>query len=337
MPIHVPDYNQLLIHEVMLNDDVRTRSFLNAIEQVVERGDVVLDLGSGTGFFSLVAVRSGADKVYAVERASIAKVAKRIMEDNDYSDHIVVFENDVTDGALREAIPQVDLIISECLGVHVFQENMIHDLLFTRDHFLKENGKMIPKGIQLFISPIHNVPTVSQRILRWKGKFHGFDFSELFFLAGNDIYVDTIEEEQLTHQGKPVLDLQFKTMKYKSEVRLNAIFEFTKDDSVQGICGWFVADLTDDIKLDTSPDSPPTHWQQTVYPINPSISVKAGDTLSVDIIIEPERGYTNFTWSANIINRAVKSIVFSTKNNYTMPGLKNSVSGININNYFVSP
>jgi protein arginine N-methyltransferase 1 len=56
-------------HEEMLKDEVRTKSYLNAIEQNKHlfKGKVVLDVGCGTGILSMFAARAGAKKVFAVE------------------------------------------------------------------------------------------------------------------------------------------------------------------------------------------------------------------------------------------------------------------------------
>ena len=41
-------------HHSMLADEVRTKTFLRAILSTVKPGDVVLDLGSGTGLLALL-------------------------------------------------------------------------------------------------------------------------------------------------------------------------------------------------------------------------------------------------------------------------------------------
>ena len=42
-------------HHSMLADEVRTSSFVQAIMETVQPGDVVVDIGSGTGVLSLFA------------------------------------------------------------------------------------------------------------------------------------------------------------------------------------------------------------------------------------------------------------------------------------------
>ena len=54
-------------HLSMLVDDVRTGSYGQAISKMVKTGDVVVDVGCGSGILSFLACRAGAKHVYAIE------------------------------------------------------------------------------------------------------------------------------------------------------------------------------------------------------------------------------------------------------------------------------
>ena len=56
------------IHEEMLKDTVRTRSYESAIHdnEFLFKGKVVVDVGAGTGILSLFAAKAGAKRVFAV-------------------------------------------------------------------------------------------------------------------------------------------------------------------------------------------------------------------------------------------------------------------------------
>ena len=67
-------YSHFGIHEEMLKDQVRTKSYMNACLQNKKqfRGKIVLDIGCGTGILSIFAARAGAKHVYGVDNAEIA-------------------------------------------------------------------------------------------------------------------------------------------------------------------------------------------------------------------------------------------------------------------------
>src|SRR2546423_14087521 len=69
-------------HRALLADSVRTNAYAEAIGRVVRPGDVVLDLGSGSGVLAIMACRAGARKVFAVEQGHMADVAAMLVADN---------------------------------------------------------------------------------------------------------------------------------------------------------------------------------------------------------------------------------------------------------------
>jgi protein arginine N-methyltransferase 1 len=63
---------------VMMADEGRMNPYVAALRDTVRPGSVVLDIGTGTGIFSMLAVRFGARKVYAVEPGDSILVAEQI-------------------------------------------------------------------------------------------------------------------------------------------------------------------------------------------------------------------------------------------------------------------
>src|SRR4051794_20282559 len=117
---------------MMLEDQVRTLAFQRAINEVVEPGMKVLDFGCGTGILSFFAERAGAERVYAVDRSMMLHAAEGIARRNGFSR--ITFVR--TDGGKFELPEKIDVIISEWLGLFVFREGMLTDLLRARDAHL---------------------------------------------------------------------------------------------------------------------------------------------------------------------------------------------------------
>src|ERR1700685_4188920 len=96
------------LHRLMLRDRERNRQFMAAISQIVKPGDVVADLGAGTGFLSIAAARAGAKRVYAIEAADVFSLGEKIVKDN-HQEKIVRFINaPSSEVALKE---KVDVIV----------------------------------------------------------------------------------------------------------------------------------------------------------------------------------------------------------------------------------
>jgi len=77
-------------HARMLHDDRRTCDFIAALTAAVRPGDIVLDIGTGSGVLAVALARAGARHVYAVEASDIAAVAARVFEANGVTDCVTL-------------------------------------------------------------------------------------------------------------------------------------------------------------------------------------------------------------------------------------------------------
>ena len=72
----------------MISDKVRMGAFVRALREAVKPGAVVIDIGTGTGIFALLACRFGARRVYAIEPDDAIQVAREIAVANGCADRI---------------------------------------------------------------------------------------------------------------------------------------------------------------------------------------------------------------------------------------------------------
>ena len=127
-------YAEFEVHRTMICDRMRTGVFRRAIESVVRPGDIVLDVGAGSGILSVFAARAGAARVYAVERTPAAVLARELAAANGVAEIVRVIHGDVTDIELPE---RVDVIVSEWLGGFGIDEGMLVPVIVARDRWLK--------------------------------------------------------------------------------------------------------------------------------------------------------------------------------------------------------
>ncbi|CAD7965977.1 unnamed protein product [Amoebophrya sp. A25] len=142
-------YSRPGIHKDMLEDEVRTQGYRRAIlkNRHLFKDKIVLDIGSGTGILSLLAVQAGAKKVYACEYSNIMDVAKEVAELNSrtessdetaksYKDRIQFFNCRAEDLPIEKN--SVDILLSEWMGYLLLYEGMADTILYCRDHYLKK-------------------------------------------------------------------------------------------------------------------------------------------------------------------------------------------------------
>ena len=169
-------------HARMLHDERRTGDYLAALAQAVRPGDVVVDLGTGSGVLAIAAARAGARHVYAVEASDIAQVAQHVFAANGMEERITLVRGWSRQIDLPE---QADLLVSEIIGNEPFEEEILETTLDVRRRLLKPDARLIPHALTLFARPLRLPETEArQRALgrgaleRWRG-LYGIDFEPL--------------------------------------------------------------------------------------------------------------------------------------------------------------
>ena len=82
------------IHNDMIYDEHRVTAYQRAIERTVKAGDVVIDVGTGTGILAFLCLRAGAARVHAIDRSPVINWARRLAESNGMVDQIIFHQCD---------------------------------------------------------------------------------------------------------------------------------------------------------------------------------------------------------------------------------------------------
>ncbi len=142
--------NPDLPYQIMLiSDRARTGAYARAIRKVIRPGDVVLDLGCGTGILGLLALQAGASHVHAVDRHPILYVAEKLYRENGFGDRVTTYHSEISELRLRK---KVDLIVADLIGHAGVNESLIelHEQVLQ---FLKPGGRVVPGALRLFLVP----------------------------------------------------------------------------------------------------------------------------------------------------------------------------------------
>merc|ERR1712226_376150 len=132
-------YSHFGIHEEMLKDEVRTKTYMRSImnNKHLFRGKTVLDIGCGTGILCMFAAKAGAKQVIGIECAGIIEQARTIMKANEFDNVVTLIKGKVEE--VEIPVEKVDIIISEWMGYFLLYESMLDTVIFARDKWLKKD------------------------------------------------------------------------------------------------------------------------------------------------------------------------------------------------------
>lgn len=147
-------------HVLMLEDRVRTRAFVDAVRETVRPGDVVVDIGTGTGVLAIAAAQAGADHVFAIEATAMADVARRGAAANGFADRITVIRGLSTEVTLPRL---ADVVVSETIGDDPFDESILPTMRDAGARLARPGARMIPSDLAPVLVPIELDPDIWRR------------------------------------------------------------------------------------------------------------------------------------------------------------------------------
>jgi protein arginine N-methyltransferase 1 len=160
----------------MISDIHRMNFYYQIITSNIEKNDVVLDVGTGTGVLACWAEKAGASSVIAIDHSDISlKMADTLAKANNCK-NIQLMCGHSSQFNLEDNQPKVDVILHEQIGDILFDECMVSTISDLRERVLKPNGKIIPSKFYLFIEPVQI--SSNRRVSMMQNlKSHGLDFS----------------------------------------------------------------------------------------------------------------------------------------------------------------
>ena len=289
------EYDNPDIHNRMLGDRIRTEAFARALSTTVREGDVVADVGCGTGILSLLACRAGASHVYAIDRSETIAQAREIAEANGFSDRITFLSEDANTVELPQ---KVDGIVSEWLGNGGLEEGMLDPVLSVRDRWLKPGGWMIPKSVTLFAAPVE-----CERAYKWVDYFtndvYGFDYRPMRRRAANQPYVENFSKAELLAPPIALTTMHIANIS-SPEMDCKASFKISRDADLHGMAGWFTSEIGSGVPMSTAPGEPRTHWYHVFYPMEQAMLVAKGETIQSHLATQTTRDGIFWRWGVNL-------------------------------------
>ena len=293
-----PMYAEIEVHRTMICDRVRTDAFRRAIDSSVRPGDIVLDVGAGSGILSMFAAQAGAARVYAVERTTIAVLAQELAAANGLAEVIEVIQGDVMDVELPE---HVDVIVSEWLGGFGIDEGMLTPVIAARDRWLEPGGVMIPRSVTAWTALVHD-RYLDETVGFLKDNPYDLRLGKLVEMTVNEIsYSGTFrhlaagdsrsEPARLWTTDADTISLEQAQAPHEAETLL----QVHQHGTANALALWFSAELAPGISLSVGPGDPPTHWGMTTAPLRSPVELTPGMVVRARVRTAPARPIGTWT------------------------------------------
>ena len=279
-------YAEFEIHRTMICDRVRTEAFRQAITAAVRPGDVVLDVGAGSGILSLFAARAGAARVYAVEQTSIAVLAQELARSNGVADVVEVIQGDITEVELPG---RVDVIVSEWLGGFGIDEGMLPPVITARDRWLKPGGAIIPDSVTAWVALVHD-RYLAETVDFLQNNPYGIELRDLVDKTVNEIsysggfrHLVASDRRSESAQLWTTHACRIRLEEAQAPHHAEGSLAITEDGSANALALWFSADLVPGISLAVGPGDPPTHWGMTTAPLRAPLELTPGTSVRFQV------------------------------------------------------
>lgn len=283
----------------MIAERARSVAFSEALRRAVGPSSVVLDLGTGTGFFAFLACHFGAARVYAVEPDDAIEVAKACAGNIPRSERIVWLKAVSTEIDLPE---KVDIVIGDVHGTLPMHSTNLHSLIDARRRFLKPTGLMIPARDVVRIVPAQAPVEYADVLSPWEQNEYALDLSAGRPFVANSWWrarPEPAERRDLLSSPRTWAEIDYSRIESPS-VDSTLQWRIDRPGTLHGLYVWFDGYVADGLSYSNAPDLPELVYGRAFFPFLKATDVAVGDQVDTRMSATLIDGSYVFTWKTRI-------------------------------------
>lgn len=257
----------------MIAEGPRVNAYVAALRHAIKPGSVVVDLGSGPGFFALVACELGARRVFAIEPDNIIQVGRDAARDRGVADRIEFIQNLSTKVTLPE---RADVVVSDLRGILPLFQQHIPSIVDARERFLAPGGILIPSLDRLWAAVVE-VPSQYEAVVRpWEDS----QLKSARKLAVNSWSKIRVKPHELL--GQPVCwhELDYRHVE-DVNVCANISLPVARSGTAHGLAIWFDTELFEGSGFSNAPGETELIYGNEFLPFEQAVEVVAEDRFEV--------------------------------------------------------
>lgn len=284
---------------LMLADRVRTEAYERALREAVTPGCTVLEIGTGTGLFAMLARRWGAGRVVALEVLDTIELAPRIAKANELAEGIEFIQGL---SARLDLALQADVMVSDLRGTLPLYRTHLPSVIDARKRFLRPGGVQIPQRDEIRGAVVETASMWRRLHGPWEASRFGIDHSLVKEISSNTWrrwhradMTDSIALSEPAH---------WTTIDYTliEEPHRAGELEWIIDraGTAHGLNLWFDATLLPGVEYSTAPGDADLVYGNAFFPLSHPVEVREGDEIRCLLRADLVGGRYVWTWRTTI-------------------------------------
>lgn len=268
----------------MIADRVRVSAYADALRRVITSDSVVIDLGTGTGIFALLACRFGARRVYAIEPSDAIQIAREIAAANGFADRIEFRQAMSTDVTLPE---RADVMVSDIGGVLPWFRTHLPSIADARHRLLAPGGALIPRQDAVWAAVVDAPDLYARHSAPWADCGFDFDMEPARRLAVNTFKTGDVTADQLLTEARRWAVIDYARVD-DSNVHAPVRWTVSRAGMGHGISMGLDRTLAEGIRLCNEPGGSGALGRDSIYatvffPWSAPVRLAAGDEVEVEL------------------------------------------------------
>jgi protein arginine N-methyltransferase 1 len=281
----------------MLLDEGRMQAYVESLKRRVTTASVVLDIGTGTFVFALLAARLGARKVYAIEPNDVVHFGRHVAAQNGFDQRVEFIEGLSTEVELPE---KVDVIVFDLHGVLPAHERSLFSVIDARDRFLAPSGCLIPCRDTLWAA-LADVPTRYRDAAGvWSEDVFGIDMTAIRPSAVNMWQRVRLSPSELATTPARWAVIDYAALR-SPDLRGDISWAIEDPRTAHGVCAWFDWDGVDGVAFSNSPLTAERHiFGQAFFPWPQPVDLRRGDEVCVQLRADAVASSYVYRWETSV-------------------------------------
>lgn len=271
---------------------VRVEAYAEALRQTIVPGQsVVLEIGTGAGFFALLAAKFGARHVYAIDSSPLVHVGREMAIANGLHDRITFKQKLSTDLSLPE---RAHIILSDIRGVLPWLHHHIPSIVDARERLLAPGGVLIPGQDTVWAAVVCAPELYAPHVAPWDDNAYGLDLSAARGRTPNHHRKGRAKPEHLLVEPELVATLDYSAI---TDPNAQATLHWTasKAGRAHGLSVWFDTELVPGVGYSNAPTAPYIPiYSQLFFPWTDPVDLVEGDRIEVTFRVHLMQ--QNYVW-----------------------------------------